>query len=74
MTNFKVTNLVSIGNLIDLEPNFDLKSLIAEIERDLKIIVDWLKGSGLKVNEGKTEICLFHRHNIGKVEINLNNC
>ena len=54
--------------------NKQIKSLIAEIERDLKIMVDWLKGSGLKVNEAKTEVCLFHRHDIGKVEINLNNC
>ena len=48
--------------------------LIAEIERDLKIMVDWLKGLGLKVNEAKTEVCLFHKHDIRATEVTLNNC
>jgi hypothetical protein len=30
--------------------------LFKNLERDLKMIVKWLKDSGLKVNEGKTEI------------------
>ena len=50
------------------------KSNLYKIEWDLKIMVDWLKGSGLRVNKTKIEICLFHQHDIGKIEINLNNC
>jgi hypothetical protein len=29
--------------------------------RELEKIIKWLKGSGLKVNESKTEICIFHQ-------------
>ena len=54
--------------------NMQIRPLIAEIERDLEIMVNWLRGSGLKVNEAKTEICLFHRHDVRTTEITLNNC
>jgi hypothetical protein len=27
----------------------------------------WLKDSGLKVNQAKTEVCIFHRHNTATV-------
>ena len=39
----------------------------------LEMIVKWLKDSGLKVNESKTEICLFHRNDTRKVTILLQN-
>jgi hypothetical protein len=32
-----------------------------ELGRELEKIIKWLKGSGLKVNESKTELCIFHR-------------
>ena len=35
--------------------------LRTDIERTLESISVWLKGSGLAVNESKTELCLFHR-------------
>ena len=34
--------------------------LIDNLEKRLEMITKWLKGSGLVVNEFKTEICLFH--------------
>jgi hypothetical protein len=35
--------------------------LCINIERSLESISVWLKGSGLAVNESKTELCLFHQ-------------
>ena len=35
--------------------------LITEMQNKLEKITKWLKDSGLKVNEAKTELCLFHR-------------
>ena len=39
----------------------------------LQIISNWLKSSGLKVNESKTELCLFYRKDTPPVEITINN-
>ena len=39
----------------------------------IKLISDWLKDSGLKVNEGKTEVCLFYRKDTTPIEIDVNN-
>ena len=36
--------------------NRDLSKLIIDLEKNLKMITKWLKGSGLLVNEAKTEI------------------
>ena len=44
-----------------------------EMEAKLKIITKWLKDSGLKVNESKTELCHFHRNDTPPVEISVNN-
>ena len=48
-----------------------LKSLIAEIKRALESITNWLRQSRLKVNESKTEICLFHLKEHPPIEINV---
>ena len=37
------------------------------------MIVKWLKNSGLKVNESKTEVCLFHRKGQLPITITLQN-
>ena len=47
--------------------------LKAEMERKLGVINDWLRNSGLKVNETKTELCLFHRKDNPPIEITLHN-
>ena len=43
------------------------------MERELKVIMKWLKESGLKVNESKTEVCLFHRLDCQKITLHINN-
>ena len=35
------------------------------------MITKWLRDSGLVVNEGKTEICLFHKHDQRKITVNI---
>jgi hypothetical protein len=37
-----------------------LEALIPDLKKDLETMTKWLKDSGLKVNESKTEISLFH--------------
>ena len=49
----------------------DLEIAKSEIQASLNNIVSWLTSSGLKVNEAKTEICLFSRSNVEPVEISV---
>ena len=42
---------------------------ITSMEEKLRVIIKWLKDSGLKVNESKTEICLFYRKDSPQVEV-----
>ena len=49
--------------------NPHIESLIVDMKKTLKSITKWLKDSGLKVNEAKTEMCLFHRSNIKIINI-----
>ena len=71
-------DLINLTNFAD--DNFlvkwhrQIKDLIAEAEHDLEIMINWLRGSGLKVNEIKTEVCLFHKHDTRQIKLNLNNC
>ena len=37
------------------------KTALEDLKRKLERIIKWLKESGLKVNESKTELCIFHR-------------
>jgi hypothetical protein len=37
----------------------------------LEIIVKYIKDFGLKVNESKTEICLFHQNDTQKITLTL---
>ena len=41
--------------------------------RKLILITKWLKELGLKVNESKTEMFLFHREDIHPIELIVNN-
>ena len=43
------------------------------MESKLHIIIKWLTDSGLKVNESKTELCLFYRKDTPPVMIRVNN-
>ena len=50
-----------------------MTALIKDLEKDLEIMTKWLRDSGLKVNEEKTELCLFHRLDHHPITITLNN-
>jgi hypothetical protein len=45
-----------------VESNTDKKIALEELGKRLEKIVKWLRDSGLKVNESKTELCIFHRN------------
>ena len=58
VSNFKKQNIDKAINRI-----------IAKTERTIK----WMNSSGLKVNQSKTEICIFHRTQTKILNININN-
>ena len=45
---------------------------IDDMKRLLELILKWLKDSGLKVNDAKTEICLFIHANTKPIEMEIN--
>ena len=47
--------------------------LVDLIQCKLKRITDWLVKSGLKVNEAKTDLCLFYKHDTTPNNISINN-
>ena len=65
MTNYADDNFI-------IKSSKTLVSLIDDMEKSLESITKWLKKSGLKVNEDKTEICLFHRHHQAICSVTLN--
>ena len=64
MTNFADDNFVVVWNR-------QICDVIRDLEQELEMITKWLKDSGLKVNEAKTEMCLFHRNDQPAISINL---
>jgi hypothetical protein len=42
--------------------NKEKKMALEELKKELEKIIKWLKDSGLKVNEKKTELCIFHQN------------
>ena len=54
--------------------NTNMEVLINEMKKDLEIMTKWLKNSGMKVNDSKTEICVFHRLDAPQISLTLNNC
>ena len=71
---FDITDLSNFADdnyALTWNANKDLA--ITSMEAKLAKIIDWLKDSGLKVNESKTEICLFYRKDTPPVEIIVNN-
>ena len=47
--------------------------MLENIVEKLKKTVMWLTNSGLKINEGKAELCVFHRKDLSVSSINLHN-
>ena len=66
MTNFADDNFV-------LRWNKHMEALIEDMEMSLEMIIKWLKDSGLKVNEAKTEVCLYHRNDQPPINVRINN-
>ena len=70
-------DLTDLSNFAD--DNFALTwsknkaTAITLMTEKLEIITKWLKESGLKVNESKTELCLFYRKDTPQIEIIVNN-
>jgi hypothetical protein len=48
-------------------------ALLVDMEKFLESITKWLRQSSLKINEEKTEVCLFNRLNVATIVINLGN-
>jgi hypothetical protein len=51
--------------------NWTIDELIVDLEKELKMIIKWVKDSGLVVNNIKTELCLFHRNDQNQVLVNV---
>ena len=70
-------DLTDLSNFADdnfiLTWNVDKETANIEMSNKLNLISKWLKDSGLKVNELKTEICLFYRKDTPPIEINIGN-
>ena len=49
-----------------------LSDLIDDMKQCLEMIIKWLKDSGLKVNDSKTEICLFHKADAHQINLVIN--
>ena len=56
-----------------MESNRCKNTLVHLVQCKLERITDWLKKSGLKVNEAKTELCLFFKHDTTPISITVNN-
>ena len=50
-----------------------VEALIIDMKKSFEAITKWLRDSGLKVNDTKTEICLFHRNDQLPIQITVNN-
>ena len=50
-----------------------INDLIIDMQTSLEAIIKWLRQSGLKVNEAKTEMCLFHRNDTRTITLQINN-
>ena len=66
MTNYADDNFIK-------ESNENLEQLIEDMKKTLEAIIKWLKKLGLNVNDGKTEICLFHRQDQHRIAITTHN-
>ena len=53
--------------------NESVTELIKDMEKSLEAITKWLKQSGMKVNQNKTEACLFYKHDIAPILLKVGN-
>ena len=65
MTKFADDNFV-------IKYNKSMSQLIDDMKKTLEMIIKWLKDSGLKVNDDKTELCMFNRADAPSIQISIN--
>ena len=53
--------------------NKNLVPLISDMERSLDSITKWLIQSGMKVNNEKTELCLFYKNDVAPINLTIQN-
>ena len=51
--------MVEYKNTVIIKSHKHLVILVEDMKKSLEAITKWLKKSGLKVNDDKTELCLF---------------
>jgi hypothetical protein len=49
--------------------NANINELIGDLQTSLEAITKWLRKSGLKVNQSKTELCFFYKRDCAPIEI-----
>ena len=49
--------------------NKSISELIKDMEKSLEAITKWLRQSGLKVNQEKTDLCLFYKKDCAQINI-----
>ena len=50
----------------------NLEQAVSVVKERMTGIMKWMKMSGLKINIAKTEVCVFHRHNLVQIKLELN--
>ena len=55
------------------EANQNLEIALKNIIVKTETVMKWMSSSGLKINEYKTEICIFHRINSISMDIIIDN-
>ncbi len=54
----------------DIKTNKNKEELMNNMEKSLETIMKWLKKSGMKVNQDKTIMCWFNKHDTATVNLN----
>jgi len=72
-----IYDLLSMTSYADdnylLEHDKDIQSTIGKVKMKSEILTSWFRKSGLKINEKKTEFCIFHKQDVGKTEVVIDN-
>ena len=55
-----------------IKSNKNLETLVEDMEKSLEAIIKWLKKSGWKVYDQKTDLCLFHHQYQRNVLVSVN--
>ena len=71
---FDIKQVLSFADdSFNVESNKDKSTLIKDMEKSLEAITKWLKKSGMKVNQEKTELCLFYKNDTAGISLRLHN-